>query len=475
MNPHQAPASCPAASPRPSFARRELPIHKVLVIDDEENIRQVLSELLAMRGFSISEAPDGPSGLREFERVRPHAVLLDHRMPGMDGFETLKGLKGIDPAVPVIFLTAHADVQAAVEAIKSGAHDFITKPADMESLAVLIRKAVEKLELEREVVRLRSAVDASLEAALGRGEAIRLVTGQLVRVASSDFSVVIQGETGTGKSMVAGLIHRMSRRKDGPFVRVDMGAIPEPLIESELFGTEKGAFTGAERARGGYFEAASGGTLFIDELENTSAALQAKLLGAVEGRQVCRVGSSRPVPVDVRILAASNKDLGALVKEGKFREDLYFRLNEFTVTLPPLRERAEDISFFAGRFLADACEELKRPALSVSGPAMDALLNHPWPGNVRELKNVMRRAALLAAGNEVLQSHLDLGAGDRSGRAPGGVMPLKEVSSHAAREAERAAIRDALKLSSGNKTRTAAVLKVDYKTLLTKIRAYNLD
>ncbi|MCL4873527.1 sigma-54 dependent transcriptional regulator [bacterium] len=450
-------------------------MHKVLVIDDEENIRLVLSELLSMKGFSISQAHDGPSGIREFGRVRPHAVLLDHRMPGMDGFETLKAIKEIDPAVPVIFLTAYADIQAAVEAIKSGAHDFVTKPADMESLTLLIRKAVEKLELEREVARLKSAVDASLEAALGRGEAIRRVIGQLVRVAASDFSIIIQGETGTGKSMVAGLIHRMSRRKEGPFVRVDMGAIPEPLIESELFGSEKGAFTGADRARGGYFEAASGGTLFIDELENTSAALQSKLLGAVEARQVCRVGSSKPVPVDARILAASNKDLRVLVKEGSFREDLYFRLNEFTVTLPPLRERADDISFLAGRFLADACEELKRPPLSISDPAMESLLKHPWSGNIRELKNVMRRAALLAGGPEVFPAHLDLGAEEKYGRTAGAVMPLKEVSSHAAREAERAAIREALKLSSGNKSRTASVLKIDYKTLLTKIKAYDLE
>lgn len=450
-------------------------MHKVLVIDDEENIRLVLSELLSMRGFSTSQAPDGPSGVKEFSRFRPHAVLLDHRMPGMDGFETLRALKEIDPAVPVIFLTAYADIQSAVEAIKNGAHDFVTKPADMESLTLLIRKAVEKLELERDVARLKSAVDASLESALGRGEAIRRVIGQLVRVAASDFSIIIQGETGTGKSMIAGLIHRMSRRKEGPFVRVDMGAIPEPLIESELFGSEKGAFTGADRARGGYFEAASGGTLFIDELENTSAALQAKLLGAVEARQVCRVGSSKPVPVDVRILAASNKDLRALVKEGGFREDLYFRLNEFTVTLPPLRERADDTSFLAGRFLADACGELKRPPLSISGPAMETLLKHSWSGNIRELKNVMRRAALLAGGAEVLPTHLDLGAEERYGRTAGAVMPLKEVSSHAAREAERAAIREALKLSSGNKARTASILKIDYKTLLTKIRAYGLE
>ncbi|MBZ0221287.1 MAG: sigma-54 dependent transcriptional regulator [Candidatus Methylomirabilis sp.] len=449
-------------------------MHKVLVIDDEENIRLVLSELLSMRGFSVSQASDGPSGIREFGRFRPHAVLLDHRMPGMGGFETLRALKEIDPAVPVIFLTAYADIQAAVEAIKNGAHDFVTKPADMESLAVLIRKAIEKLELEREVVRLKTAVDASLEAALGRGEAIRRVISQLVRVAASDFAIIIQGETGTGKSMIAGLVHRMSRRKEGPFVRVDMGAIPEPLIESELFGFEKGAFTGADRARGGYFEAASGGTLFIDELENTSAALQSKLLGAVESKQVCRVGSSKPLPVDVRILAASNKDLRALVKEGSFREDLYFRLNEFTVTLPPLRERADDISFLAGRFLADACEELKRPPLSVSGPAMEALLSHPWSGNIRELKNVMRRAALLAGGGEVHPTHLGFAAGENYDRLAGEVLPLKEVSSHAAREAERAAIREALKLSSGNKARTASILKIDYKTLLTKIRAYDL-
>ncbi|HBG46630.1 MAG TPA: sigma-54-dependent Fis family transcriptional regulator [Deltaproteobacteria bacterium] len=450
-------------------------MRKVLIIDDEENIREVLSELLSGKGFTTFQAADGASGIDAFLKVRPHAVLLDHRMPGIDGFETFRALRDIDPAVPVIFLTAHADIHVAVAAIKSGAYDFITKPPELETLSIIIRKAIEKLELEREVGRLKSAVGASVEWTLGRSEAIKEIIPQLVRVAASDFSVIIQGETGTGKSMVAGLIHSMSMRAQGPFVRVDIGAMPETLIESELFGSEKGAFTGAEKARSGYFEAASKGTLFIDELENTSASVQARLLGAVEAKQICRVGSSRPIPVDVRIITASNKDLRGLVKEKRFREDLFFRLNEYTVTLPPLRERSEDISFLAGKFLSEACEELKRPDIAVTGPALAALLSHAWPGNIRELKNVMRRAALVAAGGELSPAHLDL-LSCHDAQAPfDRVLPLKEVSATAAREAEKAAIKQALKLSSGNKTRTASSLRVDYKTLLTKIRSYGLE
>lgn len=446
---------------------------KVLIVDDEEGVRQILTELLVSRGFSTVACPDGASGVSAFASGRPDAVLLDYRMPGQSGLEVLCAMRETDPSIPVIFLTACADVHSAVEAMRAGAYDYITKPPDMDALCAVLSKAIEKAGLEREVARLKSAVGASVGAALGRSESMKAVVSRLVRVASSDFSVVIQGETGTGKSTLAELIHNMSLRSGGPFVRVDLGAIPEGLIESELFGCERGAYTGADRARSGFFETASSGTLFIDELENTSAALQAKLLSAVEEKKVFRIGSSRAVPIDVRIIAASNADLKQLVRERRFREDLFFRLNEFMVTLPPLRERREDVSFLAERFLGEACLELKRPRLRLSEGALDLLLGYGWAGNVRELKNVIRRAALVSAGPELGAGDIDLAPGGEQA-APEGVLPLKEASARAAREAEKAAITRALRLTAGNKSAAASLLKVDYKTLLTKIRAYEI-
>lgn len=447
---------------------------KVLIIDDENDIRCILSELLSSKGFTTVDAPDGRLGIEVFKKESPDAVLLDYSMPGMGGFETLLGLRSIDPSVPIIFLTAYSEVHVAVEAIKAGAYDFITKPPDMDALVLVLKKAIERLELEREVQRLKTAVGASIEGTLGRSGSIKKVISEVVKVAASDFSIIIQGETGTGKSTVAELIHNASRRAGRPFVRVDIGTIPESLLESELFGCEKGAFTGAERARAGYFEAANGGTLFLDELENMSPAAQSKLLSAVEQKKVYRLGAQKPTQVDVRLITASNCDLRQLVKEKKFREDLFFRLNEFIITLPPLRERKEDISFLTQRFLNEACAELNRGATGVSGLTLDILLGYGWSGNVRELKNVIRRAALVSSGQELKPEHIDFLTIQSEIAESGAIMPLKELSAIAVRDAERAAIRQALSISSGNKSRAAAILQVDYKTLLTKIKLLNI-
>lgn len=453
----------------------------ILVVDDEESIRIVLAEFLQSREFSVIEAKDGLAALEAFDNARPDAVLLDLAMPGMDGMEVLSHLAARDPSVPVIMLSAHGDIGLAVKAVKAGAYDFISKPPDFEEISIRLTHAIEKAQLRRSIVRLSNSVEASFARLLGRGPEIIEIIGQVHRVAPSGFSVIIEGETGTGKTTLAELIHNLSSRASGPFVRVDISVIPETIIESELFGHARGAFTGADRAKKGYFEAADGGTVFIDELENMSAAVQAKLLTTVEQRCVHTMGAARAVPVDFRLVCATNTDLAALVGQGRFREDLFYRLSEFTIHLPPLRQRQEDIFFLAERFCAEACEELKRRPVEIDEGARELLASYGWPGNIRELRNAMRRAVLLCPGESLSREFLAgvLNVAPRepsSGKEGSGaeVLPLKEVSSRALARAEAQAIRQALALSGGNKTKAAAILQVDYKTLLTKIRHYGV-
>jgi DNA-binding NtrC family response regulator len=452
---------------------------KILIVDDEDCIRLVLSEFLKNRGFAACEAKDGFEAVSLFATERPDAVLLDLSMPGMDGMEVLSNLTGQDPSVPVIILTANGQISSAVQAVKCGAFDFILKPPDFEEITLRLNRAVEKANLKKNLARLSNSVEASFARHLGKSPAVKDVISQVHRVAPSPFSVIIQGETGTGKSTLAEFIHNLSARSGKPFVRVDIGVIPETIIESELFGHSKGAFTGADRARKGYFESADGGTVFIDELENTSAQVQSKLLSAVEQKSVYPIGTARPVPVDFRLIAATNTDLSAMVRLRRFREDLFYRLSEFTIHLPPLRERKEDIGFLAERFCDEACEELKKKPLEIDNGAMELLLQSRWPGNVRELKNVVRRAVLLSGGGSLTRDCIAgvLGAPAVEAtvrEACSSVLPLKETSSRAISEAEAAAIRQALTLSGGNKTRAASILQVDYKTLLTKIRQYGI-
>lgn len=451
-------------------------MRKVLIIDNEKFERTHLSDFLAKNGFSALEASDVASALDLFKEHQPDAVFLDDTMTGMEGVETLGEIQKIDPDVPVIIVTAHGEIPSAVKAIKAGAYDFITKSTDTDALLMTIKRVIERLDLERKVQSLKTAVGGSIEYLLGRSGAVKKITEEITCVASSDFSVIIQGETGTGKSIVAEVIHNMSRRAGGEFVKIDLGAIPETLVESELFGYEKGAFTGAERRKEGFFHAADRGTVFIDELENASSAVQSKLLGVVEQKKVYPMGSTRPVDVDVRIISATNTDLKELVREKRFREDLFFRLCEFMIMLPPLRDRVEDIGFLARRFSRVACSELNKPVPGLPDATLELLARHPWPGNIRELKNVIRRAVLLSSGPEILPAHIDFMAAGTAGDSPTvSLLPLKEVSSMAAGDAEKRAIMRALELFNGNKTRVASVLQVDYKTLLSKIKKYHID
>ena len=451
-------------------------MQKVLIVDDEHVVRLVLTEILESNGFSVIGASNGREALEVFRRDRPASVLLDLKMPDMDGRETLQELKKIDPDVPIIVVTAYGDIPTAVEAIKYGAYDFIVKPPKIETLVLTLKRAMERVELEREVRRLNTAVESSLEWLLGRSPEMKRVIQQIHQVAWSDFTIIIEGETGTGKSFIAQQIHSLSRRADKPFTSVDMGVIPEALVESELFGYEKGAFTGADKKKKGYFEMTDGGTLLIDELQNMSPLVQSKLLGVVEQKRIFPVGGTRPVDVDVRIIAATNTDIKESVKEKRFREDLFFRLSEFVITLPPLRERVEDIPFLANRFLMDAGAELNKQMKAIDDDSILLLMRYPWPGNVRELKNVIRRAVLLSDNGVVRPEHIDLLIDNKAEDGGGGLpmLPLKELSAMAAKDVEKKAIRQAMKMTKGNKTKAASMLQIDYKTLLTKIKEYSI-
>ncbi len=447
-------------------------MNSVLVIDDDKTVRFTMSEILDNNGFMPIETSSGRQAIELLKKERPVAVLLDLKMPGMDGIETMQELKKIDPDIPIIIVTGYGDVETAVEAIKLGAYDFILKPPKFDALILTLKRAIEKLELERAVKRLNTAMETSLEWLLGKSLEIKGIIEQIHQVAWSDFSVIIQGETGTGKSTIARVIHNLSRRANGPFTTVDMGAIPETLVESELFGHERGAFTGAERKKKGFFEISHDGTILIDELENMSAYVQSKLLRVVEERKVCPLGSTSPVDMDVRIIAATNTDIRQAVKDKRFREDLFFRLGEFIIDLPPLRERVEDIPFLAQKFFREAAAELNKPMQEVSGEALNLLRQYPWPGNVRELKNVVRRAVLLSGDGVINPAHMDFLVGDKARFED--VPAFKDLSGLSLKEVEKIAIRQTLELTKGNKSKAASILQIDYKTLLTKIKEYNI-
>ena len=454
---------------------------KILVVDDEPEIRSLLAAVLQSKGYEVVTAADGEAALQQVPRERPAVILMDLTMPRMGGLDALPEIKRLDPEVPVIICTAHADLATAVRAMKLGAYDYLTKPFDVELLALTLERALERNQLRSRIDELkRQGPGSSLAERMGGSSAIAQVIQQVSQVAESNFTVLVQGETGTGKELVARAIHHQSPRRQAPFVAVDCGAIPETLVESELFGHERGAFTGAQAKREGHFQLAKGGTLFLDEIGNVPLATQAKLLRALEQREIHPLGSARAVAVDARIIAATNTELEEGVKTGRFRADLYYRLSEFTITLPPLRSRREDITHLAQRFLDEVSMELRRPVRRVSDEAMQALLRHDWPGNVRELKNVIRKAALLAT-DVVTPEHIPaLNASapipSRPAAEPSGEeLSLREVAELAAVRAEREVIRHALGATKGNKSQAARLLRTDYTTLHAKMKRYGIS
>ncbi|HAM50562.1 MAG TPA: hypothetical protein DCP92_07630 [Nitrospiraceae bacterium] len=444
---------------------------KILIVDDDEDLRAIVKEVLRDEGFSLMEASDGLKAIEVFKADRPQAVLLDLQMPRMNGLEILQELKKIDSHVPVIILTAHGDIPTAVKAIKNGAYDFSVKPPEFEKLIITLKRAIERLTLQAEIAKVSLALESSLEHLLGKSPAIRKVIKEIRQVAETDFSVIIQGETGTGKSVVASAIQNMSKRAGQPFVSVDIGLIPDNLIESELFGYKKGSFTGAQKDKIGYFETAHFGTIFLDELENMSPLIQCKLLTVIEKKRVYPLGDTNPVDIDVRILSATNSDIKLSVQKKEFREDLFYRLGEFIISLPPLRERGEDIQLFAQKFIFEACAELNKQIKEMTSSAIARLTKHAWPGNIRELKNVMRRAVLLTDKDIIDEGCIDFLMNEQPEARAASSLHLKE----AVTELERRMILEALEKSRGNKTKTAEVLNISYRTLFEKIREYGID
>jgi len=445
---------------------------RILVVDDADDLRVIITDVLNHEGFAAAGASNGIEAIQKFRQDPPDAVLLDLQMPGINGIETLEELRKITPGIPIIILTAHGDVPTAVEAMKKGAYDFTLKPPDFDRLIVTLRRAIELNKLQREVSRISSALESSLEDLLGKSQTIKKVIKQISQVAQTDFSVIIQGETGTGKSVVARAIHSLSRRADNPFVIVDIGLIPDSLVESELFGYRKGAFTGADKNKTGYFETAHHGTLFIDEAENMSTLVQSKLLTVIESRTIYPLGGTIPAEVDLRIVSATNHDIRTCVTEKRFREDLFYRLGEFMITIPPLRERYDDIRYFTRRFVSEASRELNKQIREISEEAMNQLNAHSWPGNIRELKNVMRRAVLHAEGDVIHAEHVDILMGEQEPYPP---IPAAMNMKEAVRTLEKKMIRDALERTKGNKTRSAGLLDISYRSLFDKIREYGIE
>ena len=454
---------------------------KILVVDDEAEIRSLLAAVLQNKGYEVVTAEDGAAALQAVPRERPAVILMDLSMPRMNGMDALPEIKRLDAEVPVIICTAHADLATAVRAMKLGAYDYLTKPFDVELLILTLERAVERHRLHSRIEELKwQGQGSSLAERMGGSPAIAQVIQQVAQVAESNFTVLVQGETGTGKELVARGIHQQSPRRPAPFVAVDCGAIPETLVESELFGHERGAFTGAQARREGHFQLAKGGTLFLDEIGNVPLATQAKLLRALEQREVNPLGATRAVAVDTRIIAATNSELEESVKAGRFRADLYYRLSEFTIALPPLRSRREDIMHLSQRFLDEVSMELRRPVRRIADEAMQVLLHHDWPGNVRELRNVVRKAALLAT-DVVTPEHIpalsaSAPAPSRAAAEPlGEDLSLREVAELAAGQAEREVIRHALESTKGNKSQAARLLRTDYTTLHAKMKRYGIS
>mgnify|MGYP005844607633 CR=1 FL=1 len=457
---------------------------KVLAVDDQADMRWFLTHLLREQGFEVATAEDGEGALEQLKQEAPQVVLLDLKMPRLDGMKTLEQIKGIDPEVPVIVITAYGDVPSAVQAMKLGAYDYLTKPFDNEDLLFTVKRAVERQELLSQILNFKSQIPSggTLHEVMGSSQQIQQVFREIQQVARSNFTVIIEGETGTGKEIVARAIHQQSARSKGPFIALDCGAIPETLIESELFGYEKGAFTGADRRKEGHVQLAEKGTLFLDEIANLPLTTQSKLLRALQERQIQPLGAKQPIPVDVRILVATNVSLEDEVKAGRFRQDLFHRLNEFTIRIPPLRERKDDILHLAKRFLDETNIELKKNVRGFEESAVTFLLSYPWPGNARELRNVIRRATLLSQ-DLIRPEHLS-GLGPKADAlatfsswevAIQDGLSLKEISQQAAVSVEKEVIQQVLSMTKGNKSRAARLLKIDYKTLYYKIKEYGIQ
>jgi DNA-binding NtrC family response regulator len=448
----------------------------ILVVDDDEVMRQTLSDVLKKKGYAVSTAETGGHTLSSIKEQLFDLVLLDIRLPDMDGLDVLKGIKEIESDLMVIVMTAYSDVQTAVMAMKSGAYDYIDKPFELEELRILIQKALETQNLRNEIRQLRRQGKEKHQGTeiYGNSPLIKNVMELIEMISQTPrTSVLIQGESGTGKELAANAIHYRSKRASKPLMKINCSAIPENLLETELFGYEKGAFTDAKGTKKGLFELANGGTIFLDEIAEMKSYLQTKLLRVLESQNFMRVGGEREISVDVRIIAATNKDLSALVNAGQFRKDLYYRLKVMVIEMPPLGERGGDILPLANLFIEENNKELGKNVTGISEAAREYLLNYQWPGNVRELKNIIERAMILSNGNEILPDHLPIELRKAQMAGVGDQAPDK-TEDLALEIVEKKHIKDVLILMDGNKSKAARMLGISRSTLREKLKKYSI-
>lgn len=439
----------------------------ILLVEDDLSHCTILEALINGWGYRVSVAHNGRQALEQVRTQPFDLILSDVRMAEMDGIAALKAIKSYNPAIPILIMTAYSNVESAVEAIKAGAYDYLTKPLDFDTLQLTLARALEHTSLKSENQDLKQRLRFDQQNFIGRSEPMRKLLEMIAMIAPSEATVLISGESGTGKELIARAVHANSLRKERPLVSINCAALSESLLESELFGHEKGAFTGADKRREGRFMEADQGTLFLDEIGEVSPLMQAKLLRAIQEREIQRVGSNQTLSVDVRLIAATNRDLLADVEAGRFRQDLYYRLNVVTVDSPPLRARSEDIPLLAMHFLAKFAERNRKPVKGFTPLAMDMLLKYPWPGNVRELENSVERGVILLSGDFISEKELPLSISQcvdvqperQCGQA---IQPLEQV--------EKQAILAALEQTAGNKTEAAKQLGITRKTLLAKLQ-----
>ena len=444
----------------------------VLIIDDEEAICDSMSQVLHKEGYAVRVTAEGKEALRLYDNEAFEVVFLDLKLPGIRGMDILSRIKEASPETQVIIITGYASIESAVEAMKRGAFDYMAKPFTAEEVRVVTKRALESRRLIYENIYLRSELESKTEFDLvaGKSKAMREVLDIVRRVSPTESTVLITGESGTGKEIIAREVHRHSLRRDAPFVVVDCGALVETLFESELFGHVKGSFTGAHETKHGRFEVANGGTIFFDEVSNIGMTIQAKLLRVIQEREISRVGSSKQIKVDVRILAATNENLVEAVRTGKFREDLFYRLSVVPIQLPPLRERKDDIPLLVEHFLKKYSRKAKKTVLTISPQAVKALAQYDWPGNIRELENTIERAVVLAKSDgieiEDLMYHGISAGSTLLSPTDGEYRTLEEM--------EKEYIKAVLLAHHGNRSQTADLLGIDRKTLWAKIKKYKI-
>ena len=458
----------------------------LLVVEDKNELRAMMRRALERAGYKVEEAPDGAAAIQKVRARRYLMVITDLKMPGASGLDVLRETKQADATIPVLLLTAFGSVEEAVLAMKDGAFDFLQKPVDLDHLKLLVQRAARQQELLRENLLLREeyAKRYGFPRIVGEHASIREASQQIQKVAATDSTCLLLGESGTGKELFALAIHHLSPRREQPFVALNCAAIPEGLVENELFGHERGAFTGAGTRKVGKMDLAHRGTLFLDEIGELPLAIQAKLLRVLEEKRFERVGGTQSVEVDVRVVVATNRNLKKMVEEKVFREDLYFRISAVPLTIPPLRERGNDVLLLAEHFLEKFSREFGKSGLQLSTEARDRLLHYGWPGNVRELQNTLERAVILADGTNIGAQTLQLPASKPDPeRVPAGMLPrafdwkgsLEEVSERAMRHVEKVLLENTMRDCKWNKTRAAESLGISPKTLLAKLRSAGLE